>query len=130
MEGGFLCSIGSDIEKGRMISLNGTEKQKNDYVAVEKSEQFQQLMQNRKKFILPYTIFFMVFYFLLPIFTSYTTFLNKPAIGDISWVWLFAFAQFVMTFALCIVYVKKSAAFDKQAEQIIDDQLEQGGKAS
>ncbi len=101
--------------------------EKPDYVKVEKSEEFQSFMANRKKFILPYTIFFLVFYFLLPICTSYTTFLNKPAIGDISWVWLFAFAQFAMTFILCIVYMKKAGALDKQANAIIDNQLEQGG---
>lgn len=100
------------------------------YVEIEKSEAFKQLMEKRKKFILPYTIFFMVFYFLLPICTSYTTFLNTPAIGDITWVWLFAFAQFAMTFILCIVYVKKAATFDEAADQIIAEQLNKGGKAS
>lgn len=100
-----------------------------DYVQVEKSEQFQQFMKRRRKFVMPYTIFFLVFYFLLPICTSYTSFLNTPAIGDISWVWLFAFAQFVMTFVLCTVYVKKAESFDIKAEEIIDGQIEKGGAA-
>lgn len=99
-----------------------------DYVKVEKSEQFKKLISDRKKFIVPYTIFFLVFYFLLPICTSYTTFLNKPAIGDISWVWLFGFAQFAMTFILCTIYVKKANTFDEQADKIIEDQLQKGGK--
>ncbi|MBP1970558.1 uncharacterized membrane protein (DUF485 family) [Virgibacillus natechei] len=97
-----------------------------DFVKVENSTQFKRLIREKKKFTIPITIFFMVFYFLLPILTSYTTFLNTPAIGDISWVWLFAFAQFIMTFTLSIVYVKKASGFDKQAEQIIADQLEKG----
>lgn len=97
-----------------------------DYLRVAESKSFKKLMQDRKKFIVPLTIFFLVFYFLLPILTSYTTFLNTPAIGDISWVWLFALAQFVMTWVLCTVYVKKAAAFDKQAEQIIKE-MEEGG---
>ncbi|SFA94932.1 Uncharacterized membrane protein, DUF485 family [Lentibacillus halodurans] len=101
-----------------------------DFEKVEQSEQFKNFMQNKKKFILPYTIFFLIFYFLLPILTSYTTFLNTPAIGDISWVWLFAFAQFVMTWVLCTIYVKKAASFDDQANQIIEDQIQDGGKAS
>ncbi|MDY0406423.1 DUF485 domain-containing protein [Virgibacillus sp. 179-BFC.A HS] len=96
---------------------------KPDYVKVAQSSEFKDYMQKRKKFIVPYTIFFMVFYFLLPICTSYTTFLNKPAIGDISWVWLFAFAQFAMTFILCIIYVKKAGALDKQADKIIKEQI-------
>lgn len=101
-----------------------------EYTEVIESEQFKQLMTKRKKFIIPYTVFFLAFYFLLPICTSYTTFLNQPAIGDISWVWLFAFAQFLMTFVLCIVYVRRAGKFDDEANEIIADQLEEGGKAS
>ncbi|WP_420874454.1 DUF485 domain-containing protein [Oceanobacillus polygoni] len=97
-----------------------------DYVQVIESKSFKKLMHDRRKFIIPLTIFFLVFYFLLPILTSYTTFLNTPAIGDISWVWLFALAQFVMTWVLCTVYVKKAASFDKQADQIMKE-MEQGG---
>ncbi|GIO22119.1 DUF485 domain-containing protein [Oceanobacillus sp. J11TS1] len=96
-----------------------------DYVQVIESKSFRKLMRDRKKFIVPLTIFFLVFYFLLPILTSYTTFLNTPAIGDISWVWLFAIAQFVMTWVLCTIYVKKAASFDKQADQIIEE-MERG----
>ncbi|MFD1064705.1 DUF485 domain-containing protein [Oceanobacillus locisalsi] len=98
-----------------------------DYVQVTESASFKKLMHDRKKFIIPLTIFFLVFYFLLPILTSYTTFLNTPAIGDISWVWLFALAQFVMTWVLCTVYVKKAATFDKQANEIIRE-IEKGGE--
>lgn len=116
-----------DKEEGRMSEQQAQKHSGGiDYTAVVESNQFRKLMHDRKKFIIPYTIFFLVFYFLLPIATSYTTFLNEPAIGDISWIWLFAFAQFVMTFVLCIVYVKRSAAFDEQAEEIIEDQLDNG----
>ena len=100
-----------------------------DYVKVVESKQFKSLMKDKKKFIVPMTIFFLTFYFLLPIFTSYTTFLNKPFYGDISWVWVFAFAQFIITWVLCIIYVKKAAGFDKKAEEIINDQLNKGGKS-
>lgn len=98
-----------------------------DFVKIEQSEKFQRLMNDRKKFIVPLTIFFLVFYFLLPILTSYTTFLNTPVIGDISWVWLFAFAQFVMTWVLCTIYVKKAASFDRQTDEIIDEQINNKG---
>lgn len=107
--------------------MEGYDEKKPDYVKVVNSNQFKKLMYNKKKFIVPLTVFFMIFYFLLPVLTSYTTFLNKPAFGDISWVWIFAFAQFIMTWVLCTIYVKKAATFDKQADQIIEDQLKKGG---
>ncbi|WNS76659.1 DUF485 domain-containing protein [Bacillus sp. DTU_2020_1000418_1_SI_GHA_SEK_038] len=94
-----------------------------DYVKVESSQQFKQFLSKKNKFLVPMTVFFMIFYFLLPIFTSYTTFLNTPAIGDISWTWIFAVSQFVMVWVLSAIYVKKAGSFDKEAEQIIYEQL-------
>lgn len=98
-----------------------------DFVKVEESKQFKAFMSEKKKFIVPMTVFFLVFYFLLPIFTSFTTFLNTSFFGDISWVWVFAFAQFVMTWVLCTIYVKKAAKFDEKANDIVNDQLRKGG---
>ncbi|MDR7075590.1 uncharacterized membrane protein (DUF485 family) [Neobacillus niacini] len=94
-----------------------------DYEKVQSSPQFKQFLSRKKKFIVPLTVFFMIFYFLLPIFTSYTTFLNNPAIGNISWTWIFAFSQFLMVWVLSGMYVRKAASFDKEAEQIIHEQL-------
>ncbi|MFX6163944.1 DUF485 domain-containing protein, partial [Acinetobacter baumannii] len=83
-----------------------------DYQAIARSGKFQQLLQRKKAFILPWSIFFFVFYFMLPVMTSYSKVLNTPAVGAITWAWVFAFAQFIMTWALCILYTKKSAEFD------------------
>ncbi|WP_096273352.1 DUF485 domain-containing protein [Paucisalibacillus globulus] len=100
-----------------------------DFERVESSPQFKKLMENKKKFIVPMTIFFLVFYFLLPISTSYGTFLNTPVFGDITWAWVFAVAQFVMTWVICSIYVKKANTFDKDADQIVNEQIEKGGNA-
>ncbi len=94
-----------------------------DYVKVESSPQFKLFLSRKNKFILPMTIFFMIFYFLLPIFTSYTSFLNTPAFGDISWTWIFAISQFIMVWVLSSIYVKKAATFDKEADKIVQEQL-------
>lgn len=94
-----------------------------DYVKVASSKEFKEFMGKKKKFLIPMTIFFLVFYFLLPILTSYSTILNTSAIGDISWAWLFAFAQFIMVWVLSSIYVKKASSFDKEADQIIQQQL-------
>jgi uncharacterized membrane protein (DUF485 family) len=78
-------------------------------------------MNKKKSFIIPTTIFFFIFYFALPVLTSYTTVLNQPAIGAISWAWIFAFAQFIMTWGLCILYSSKAKTFDNLVEQIKKD---------
>jgi len=89
-----------------------------DYASISKSDKFRQLIASKKRFIIPMTIFFFVFYFALPIMTSYSKVLNNSAIGPITWAWVFAFAQFVMTWALCIIYSKKSAHFDRIVSEI------------
>ncbi|MFN2744701.1 MULTISPECIES: DUF485 domain-containing protein [Bacillus] len=98
-----------------------------DYSRAAASPAFQQLLKQKRAFIVPMTIFFLLFYFLLPIMTSYFTFLNRPAVGAITWAWVFAIAQFAMTWTLCTLYMKKADRFDKMAE---DFKKEFGGVES
>jgi uncharacterized membrane protein (DUF485 family) len=90
-----------------------------NYTEIVQSSYFKQLMEEKKRFILPMTLFFFVFYFSLPILTAYTDVLNNKAIGDISWAWMFAFAQFIMTWSLCMIYSKKAKQFDELADKVV-----------
>jgi uncharacterized membrane protein (DUF485 family) len=98
-----------------------------DYTAIVQSTKFQQLLKAKKSFIIPLSIFFFAFYFALPIMTSYSKVLNTPAFGPVSWAWVFAFAQFIMTWTLCILYTKKAVSFDQMVEEIVEES-QQGGK--
>ncbi|MGG6311850.1 DUF485 domain-containing protein [Paenibacillus macerans] len=88
------------------------------YLEVWQSLKFKLLLSRKKRFIIPATVFFLLFYFALPILTSYSDVLNRPAIGPISWAWVFAFAQFVMTWALCIIYSRVASRFDRMVDEI------------
>ncbi|QPA31789.1 DUF485 domain-containing protein [Thermaerobacillus caldiproteolyticus] len=98
-----------------------------DYSQIVQSPSFQRLMRTKKQFILPLSLFFLAFYFALPILTSYSKALNNPAIGSISWAWIFAFAQFIMTWTLCVLYSRRAAHFDEMVEQI-KREIKEGGK--
>ncbi|MFC9777872.1 DUF485 domain-containing protein [Paenibacillus chitinolyticus] len=89
-----------------------------NYTEIAQSSQFQALLKRKRQFILPLSLFFFAFYFTLPILTSYTTVLNTPAFGSVSWAWVFAFAQFIMTWVLCILYSRRAAKFDVMVQQI------------
>jgi uncharacterized membrane protein (DUF485 family) len=89
-----------------------------DYSKIVQSSSFQQLLREKRNFIIPWSIFFLVFYFTLPILTSYSSVLNKTAFGSISWAWVFGGAQFIMTWALCMIYTKRASKFDKTVETI------------
>ncbi|SDW41536.1 Uncharacterized membrane protein, DUF485 family [Marinococcus luteus] len=83
---------------------------------------FKNLMSKKRKFIAPLTVFFLLFYLALPVLILTSDVLNNSAIGPITWAWILAFAQFAMTWTLCILYVRKSAKFDKDAEAIIEEE--------
>lgn len=93
----------------------------NDYSSIAQSSSFQTLLSEKKKFIIPITIFFFCFYFALPILTSYSTVLNHKFIGSITWAWVFAFLQFVMTWVLSMLYSKKAARFDELANKVVQE---------
>lgn len=94
-----------------------------DYSKITQSDSFQHLITTKRKFIFTMSAFFLIFYFTLPILTSYFTILNQPAIGSITWAWVFAFAQFVMTWVLTGLYARKARQFDRLSDQIINQEI-------
>lgn len=82
------------------------------------SPTFHELMTEKTRFILPSILFSLTFYFTLPILTSYFTFLNKKIIGEITWAWLFAFSQFLMTWTFCVLYSRRARRFDDLVARI------------
>lgn len=92
-----------------------------NYTEVVQSAEFQALLEKKRKFIVPMSIFFLSFFIALPILTSYSKVLNTSAFGDVTWAWIFAFAQFIMTWALCMMYSKKAESFDRASQQILQD---------
>ncbi|MCP8968825.1 DUF485 domain-containing protein [Ectobacillus sp. SYSU M60031] len=106
-------------------AVSRARKNEIDYTAVANSSEFKTLLQEKRKFIVPMSIFFFCFYIALPLMTSYSKVLNTPAIGAITWAWLFAIAQFIMTWALCIIYSRKAESFDKLSDKILQS-LEKG----
>jgi uncharacterized membrane protein (DUF485 family) len=95
-----------------------------DYQAIAHSSEFKTLMSSKRKFILGWSLFFLAFYFTLPVLTAYSNLLNQPAVGSISWAWILAFLQFIMTWVLCAVYAKKALKFDHAVNKIRTEAVE------
>ena len=99
------------------------------YSEIAQSPRFRALLARKKQFLIPLSAFFFVFYFALPVMTSYLPeVMNRRVIGVITWAWLFAFAQFIMIWTLCALYVKKAATFDTDAAAVIQE--ETGGRGA
>lgn len=92
-----------------------------DFEAIEASAGFRELMKKKKAFLISTTVLFLGLYLLFNFIISYTDWLNVPFIGDISWVWVFAFGLFAMTWILVTVYMKRAAKFDEMAHDTLKE---------
>ncbi|WP_047153037.1 DUF485 domain-containing protein [Aneurinibacillus tyrosinisolvens] len=119
----------SNLAKSNTTKSGRTRSTGIDYTAIAQSEKFKSLLAAKKSFIVPMSIFFFIFYFTLPVMTSYSKVLNTPAIGAITWAWIFAFAQFIMTWTLCTIYSRKASSFDKLAEEIVEENAKGGNQS-
>ena len=90
-----------------------------DYAHILETTQFKAFEHHKKTFIIPITIGFLAFYMGLPVLAAFGHgVLNHPAIGAITWAWIYAFAQFIMTWTLCGIYSVKARGFDKLANDL------------
>lgn len=98
------------------------------WVRIERTNAFKELIRSKKNFIIPATIFFMVFYFGLPILAAFTTVLNFTVVGSITGAYAYAFAQFAMTWILMHLYVSQANKWDDKVEQVLLEASEEGAE--
>ncbi|MCB1088382.1 MAG: DUF485 domain-containing protein [Verrucomicrobiae bacterium] len=92
------------------------------WLAIEDRPAFRQLLSDKIRFIVPMCLFFLVFYFLLPLLVGLAPDLMKKKVwGAVNVAYLFALSQFFMTWAVAIAYARKAAQFDRRAHEIVSD---------
>ncbi|OZI13666.1 hypothetical protein CEW92_00035 [Bacillaceae bacterium SAS-127] len=89
------------------------------YQQLIQTQEFQAIVKQKKAFILPVTIFFLTFYFVLPILAAYTDVLKGEAFFGITWAWVYALMQFVVVWTGGIVYIKKSEKYDFLSRKLL-----------
>jgi uncharacterized membrane protein (DUF485 family) len=91
-------------------------------------DEFKQLLKAKAAFVIPATIFFIVYYFLLPISVGYyPKFMDKRVLGPVNIAYLFALSQFFVAWAIAWLYVRAARGFDSHAKRILES-LGKGGK--
>lgn len=87
---------------------------------LEQTEEFRQLLKARMRFVLPATIFFLVYYFLLPLGNGLAPdFMKTRVIGEVNIAYLFALSEFVMAWVLAYLYIRKAnTVFDTLAAKV------------
>ncbi len=100
-----------------------------DWDRVAAMEEFRQLVAGKRRFIVPATLFFVVYYFALPLLVGYAPGLMARKVwGVVNVAYLFALSQFFMAWILAALYVRAAGRFDAMAKRILDRL--KGGRAS
>ena len=89
--------------------------------------EFRELLKAKARFVVPATIFFIVYYFALPISVGYFPQVMSKKIGVVNIAYLFALSQFFVAWAIAWLYVRAARGFDGYSKRILD-RLEKGGK--
>jgi uncharacterized membrane protein (DUF485 family) len=85
------------------------------------SKAFRDLMAVKKVFIVPAFIFFVVYYFALPVLVGYAPqFMATKVIGQVNLAYLFALSQFFMAWIIAALYVRASNSFDRLSKDILE----------
>ena len=93
------------------------------------SRPFQDLMATKKIFIVPAFIFFVVYYFSLPVLVGYAPQFMSTKIGFVNLAYLFALSQFFVAWIIAGLYVKAANNFDRLAKDILNKAEDaEGGK--
>ena len=99
-----------------------------DWKSVAASERFKSLVREKLKFIVPATIFFLVYYFALPVLVGYAPeLMNRKVFGSINLAYLFALSQFFMAWIVALLYVRAASRHDRMAQGVVSDLDEKRG---
>src|SRR3954462_2008788 len=91
-----------------------------DWAAIERREEFRALVRAKRAFVVPASLFFVVYYFALPALGGYwPEVMSTRGVGHVTVAYLFALSQFVMGWAVMAAYVHRARAFDRIVEQVL-----------
>jgi uncharacterized membrane protein (DUF485 family) len=108
---------------GRKPSHELTAQDDDDVInwnAIAAEPEFKDLLSAKARFIIFATIFFIIYYFTLPVLVGwFPQVMDRKVIGKVNWAYLFALSQFFMAWILAFLYVGAAAGWDRQAAALI-----------
>jgi uncharacterized membrane protein (DUF485 family) len=91
-----------------------------DWECVAATADFKALVTAKLRFIVPATVFFVVYYFSLPVLVGYAPgLMETKVLGPVNLAYLFALSQFFMAWALAALYLRAAGRFDDMAKSLV-----------
>ncbi len=97
------------------------DKPDTDWDKIAHSDGFKDLMAAKARFIVPATLFFLIYYLALPVLVGYAPDLMKTTVvGPLNLAYLFALSQFFMAWIVAALYIRAARRFDGMAAKLMD----------
>jgi uncharacterized membrane protein (DUF485 family) len=91
-----------------------------NWEAIAAGAPFKELLRAKRRFIVPAMLFFVIYYFALPVLVGYARpLMEKRVLGPVNLAYLFALSQFFMAWIIAALYVRAANKFDRQARDVI-----------
>jgi len=93
-----------------------------DWQAIERSDEFRDLIKQRRSFVVPATIFFLAYYMGFILLAGYAPdFMGSSIYEGLTVGYCLALTQFLMVFVLGLWYLRKAEKeFDPLADAVVD----------
>lgn len=91
-----------------------------DWGRVAGEAEFKGLLASKRRFIVPATVFFVAYYFALPVLVGYAPGLMDTRVLGVNLAYLFALSQFFMAWAVAALYVRAAGGWDETARRIVE----------
>ncbi len=92
-----------------------------DWSRVIQMPEFRAMVKAKRRFIIPVVIFFVVYYFTLPVLVGYAPgLMSKKVFGVVNLAYIFALSQFFMAWIIAALYLRAASKFDKMERRIIE----------
>lgn len=91
-----------------------------NWEAIENDSDFRNLVRQKRNFIIPATIVFLVYYFGFLVLVGYfPSLVEVNVIGNINIAYFFALSQFIVAWIIVYLYVRRAGGFDRLAAAIV-----------
>ncbi len=100
---------------------------KSKWDRVQEMDEFRLLILAKKEFVVPTTVFFIVYYFALPVLVGYAPgFMSRKVFGAVNIAYLFALSQFFVAWGIAFMYVRVARKFDMYGAHILETLKREG----
>ncbi|MCP1144735.1 DUF485 domain-containing protein [Lysinibacillus endophyticus] len=120
-------TLNKPVEKEAKPAVNNVKIKDINYSKINQMESFNGFVKKKNTFLFGVTAAFLTLYILLPIL-AFTPVLQQKWIGNITGVWVYSAALFIMTVVLCMLYTKMAPKFDKMAAEVLAEYERDGGR--